>query len=234
MSLPYPSFASAPEPYADRSAPSGCESEPGAGVVMFRDFVLAELGGSDLGVMRACSLGPPSHHHEGRAWDWGLDAGKEADRARAEALINWLLAPDDAGEPDAMLRRSGIDYLIWNKRIWTSSTRQWTPYDGFDAAGECAATGGCRNPHTDHVHISFGWPGARGETSFYDWLRTGPDEPFPRVPNAPVPVPAPTERPGGVLRLAVWTAAAASAYLIARTAHRSSGGVGISRATRRS
>ncbi|GKQ39634.1 hypothetical protein [Streptomyces sp. A012304] len=50
-------------------------------------------------------------------------------------------------------------YMIWNRRIWMANRpgAGWQPYRGA-------------NPHTDHVHFSFSWAGARKETSW----RKGP------------------------------------------------------------
>ena len=55
-----------------------------------------------------------------------------------------------------MARRLGIQYVIWNKRIWGSynASAGWRAYTGA-------------NKHTDHVHISFTWAGANMNTSFW-------------------------------------------------------------------
>jgi hypothetical protein len=70
-----------------------------------------------------------------------------------------------------MARRLGIMYIIWDHRIWTaqSGTEGWRRYTG-------------RNQHVDHVHFSFGWPGARADTSFW----TG------RVARTPGPITLPS------------------------------------------
>jgi hypothetical protein len=163
-----------------------------------------------------------------------LDAHNPVDRASAETLLSWLLAPDEHGEPHAMARRAGIDYLIWDKRIWSSRTLEWQPYDGFDAAGQCVATGGCRDPHTNHVHVSFSWPGARAETSFYDWLQHGPHEVNGDEPPPPEPAEEPKPEETGWHQAAVFLVSAGAGYLAVRAAQRSWSGVGRTRATRRS
>jgi len=239
MTLPVPSFASPPEDYAPRDPPSGCDPTPKPGVELFRDFVLTQLGGESSGIYRPCELGGPSHHHEGRAWDWRVDASNPQDAAAVDTLLDWLLAPDEHGEPHAMLRRAGIDYIIWDAAIWNARTRSWEAYDGFDEQGRCAAPGGCRSPHRDHVHFSFGWPGARAETSFYDWLRNGdqPQPPSPLPIEAPVPLrkrselPPPATLSGGALLTGV--ASFAAGYYLVRRAQRASTGVGKRPATRR-
>lgn len=214
--LPFPVFGGPVEDYAPRDPPATCDPEPKPGVLLFRDFVLASLGGGKGWIERRCTQGGPSHHHEGRAWDWMVSAADPADVARVETLLGWLLASDESGQPHALFRRAGLDYVIWNRQIWSGRTKNWQPYTGA-------------NPHTDHVHLSFGWPGARGETSLYDFLRGGPDEPEPVDPWWP----APSAKPGTNL---TWLAAVggfAAGYLAVRQATRHSRGVGRSSATSR-
>lgn len=234
MTLPYPSFSAPPEAYQPSDPPSTCDPDPKPGVVLFQQFVVEHLGGGEGWITRPCTRGGASHHHEGRAWDWMLDVNDPEDDRRAEALFGWLFAPDDHGEPHAMLRRAGIDYLIWNKQIWNARTKTWAPYGGFNDEGICTATGGCRNPHTDHVHISFGWPGARAETSLYDWILYGPAAVDPEPRPDPVQDTEPIVEPPGVSlgAIAAGLAAATGAYLAVRAAQRSSSGLGRKRATR--
>jgi hypothetical protein len=56
-----------------------------------------------------------------------------------------------------MVRRLGVMYIIYNRRIWASYRAEegWRPYVGA-------------NPHTDHIHFSFSWAGARKQTSYWD------------------------------------------------------------------
>jgi hypothetical protein len=139
-------------------------------VVAFRRLVLAEYPKtSDFGISRACSIGGRSEHKEGRAWDWGVNANTRAGRRTARDLLHWLFDTDQRGNAHAMLRRLGIMYIVWNRRIWGTWTRGWETY--------CVQRkSGCKDPdskaflhpHTDHVHFSFGWPGARKRTSFWN------------------------------------------------------------------
>jgi hypothetical protein len=65
-------------------------------------------------------------------------------------LIAWLVA-----DGDTWLRRAGVGYIIFERRIYTAwEPRGWRPYTGKD-------------PHTTHVHLSFSERGAIGETSAY-------------------------------------------------------------------
>lgn len=135
-----------------------CDPTPKPGAVAFRDWVLRTMGGRDVGISRACEGVPTSRHHEGRAWDWG-----QPDHETAELFLRCLLAADAQGNAHALARRAGLRVIIYNRRIWTSGTKEWRPYTGA-------------SPHTDHVHFAFGWPGARGETSLYAALGGAMDE----------------------------------------------------------
>jgi len=144
------------EDYAPRAEAVTCDPPPKPGAVAFRAFVLGHLGGTDLGICRACGAGR-SEHYEGRAWDWGVRADRPEDVERVAKLFNWLFAPGAHGEPNANFRRVGLRYLIWDGKIWSGGTKAWRPYSG-------------RSAHRDHVHFTLGWDGALAQTSFYDWL----------------------------------------------------------------
>ncbi|HEX6872062.1 MAG TPA: hypothetical protein VF163_13270, partial [Micromonosporaceae bacterium] len=145
------------DPYPVYATPTCLTPVEQAGVREFRDMIRSRVGGTNLGI-HACS---GYEHGEGRAWDWGMNAGEAADRAKVQLVLDWLLATDSDGNRHAMARRLGIGYVIWNRRIasfWSDRSDKgvWRDYTGS-------------NPHTDHVHFSFGWPGALRETT---WFRT--------------------------------------------------------------
>lgn len=181
MPLPTLSFSTPVEPFAiaPKLTAADCDSVPGVntekpGVVAFRKLVMDALGGRDFGIMRACEIGGPTDHKTGRAWDWRLDASKPEDQARAQALFDWLFADDYA-----MLRRAGITFLIWNRQSWSTKTGLvWGPYTG-------------PIPHTDHVHISWGWPGALAQTSLYGALGVPPSPCVGLCQQQVVPPPSP-------------------------------------------
>jgi hypothetical protein len=140
------------EDYARADMQATCDPEERPGLQAFRAWVLRTYGGRDGGISRACEIGKASEHKEGRAWDWMVDP------ATARSFANFLLASDDGGNAHAMFRRAGIMYMIHDRHWWRGyAERAWIPYDGG-------------NPHTDHVHFSFGWPGAMGRTSFYSMI----------------------------------------------------------------
>ena len=134
------------EPFAEREPPVSCDPTPKAGVIQFRNYVVNRFGGLKGWITRPCEKGSASHHHEGRAWDWmGVAPGDE----NVSSFFSWLLSNEAE-----MFRRAGLQYVIWNRKIFTSSNPQWVEYRGAD-------------PHTNHVHVSFSWSGANAKTSFY-------------------------------------------------------------------
>lgn len=149
-------FGPAIDPYARYEGQSGCSSTEQPGVADFRSILQRHYGANGGGILRSCSVGGRSEHKEGRAYDWMLDAGNAADRQKADEFLGWLLATDEHGNRHAMARRFGVMYIIWNGQTWSAYRPDagWTRYTGA-------------NPHTDHIHFSFSWAGARRETSYW-------------------------------------------------------------------
>ena len=81
--------------------------------------------------MRPCTAAD-SGHEEGRALDWMTNVRVPEQKAMADAFVAWLQAPDGFGNPEAMARRLGISYLIWNNQTWRAYDpgRGWTEYNG--------------------------------------------------------------------------------------------------------
>lgn len=136
------------EPYAAFEPAATCDPTPKPGVIAFRAWIMSNVGGSDLGIARACGIGAASLHHEGRAWDWGISTPQAA-----ADLVACFTTPDPSGTPDALARRAGLRHIIYDRRIWIADGKGWRPYS--------------KNPHTDHVHFGFSWAGANGATSLY-------------------------------------------------------------------
>ncbi|HEX8002529.1 MAG TPA: hypothetical protein VF519_07525 [Mycobacteriales bacterium] len=146
------------EAYAPYQPQSICSPTAKPGVVAFRDQLLRTYSWTrSLGIVRACDVGGRSEHKEGRALDWGVSAYSARDVAAVNDVLNWLFATDRYGNKHAMARRLGIQYIIWNRRIWGSYavSQGWRTYTGA-------------SPHTDHVHFSFVWAGANKVTSYWD------------------------------------------------------------------
>ena len=118
------------------------------GVLKLRALVLKTYGeGGSGGISRGCTEGV-SEHSEGRAWDWMVDVNDTSERKAAANFLAWVTADNGRNA-----RRLGIMYIIYNKKIWAiyRASEGWRTSSG----------------HTDHVHISFSWNGARGNTSFW-------------------------------------------------------------------
>lgn len=146
------------EPHAHHDPQTDCTRDEQPGVEAVRDLVLAAYPGTrDGGIVRACDRGGPSEHKEGRAWDWMVDAHDPEEAAQAGQLLSWLLATDEDGNEQAMARRLGVMYVIWDGRIWSQERADegWRDYGGA-------------SPHTDHVHLSFTRRGAAMETTYWD------------------------------------------------------------------
>jgi hypothetical protein len=160
-------FGPAIDDYASYQGQNRCDPDPEPGVLSFRSFVLNRYPFTRAGsISRACHIGGRSEHKEGRAWDWGVRVSVRREKAAAEALIDFLHATDRHGNRHAMARRFGIMYLIWNRRIW-GSWGGWSTYC-VQRRGACRADdGSVRHPHTDHVHFSFSWAGARRKTTYW-------------------------------------------------------------------
>lgn len=178
------SYPAAIEPLARYQAQTTCSptAKPGVSDLAAR-LLRAYPTTRSLGIVRACSVGGTSEHKEGRAFDWGgLNAARAADRDRVKRFTTWLFKTDRYGNRYAMARRLGIQYVIWNRKIWGSyaASSGWRRYTGA-------------NSHRDHVHISFTWAGARKKTSFWTG-KVGNVQAAP-PPSTPLPTPTPTPSP---------------------------------------
>ncbi len=156
----------------------------------------ATYGPISSNIVRPCTAAD-SGHEEGRALDWMVSARVPAQKAMGDAFVAWLQAPDASGNPEAMARRLGIQYVIWNSMTWRAydPARGWTEYDGclHKPHKSRAWDNTC---HRTHVHISFSWDGAYQRTSYYTGYVACPAPPPvwtpPTVPTVPVAPTAPT------------------------------------------
>ena len=154
--------------YATYQPQKACVRKDRSGTVALAQW-LAVRGGSYGGTLRDCRSGGQSEHKDGRAFDWSLDASDLDDQASAEAFITEVFADDEIGDTDALARRMGIMYVIWNDKMYAA-------WDQFEPKGYLSS--GCRSKkrcsktlrHRDHVHISLSMAGAKGKTSWYDGL----------------------------------------------------------------
>lgn len=144
-----------------------CTDTEQPGTQDFRALLQEEYGANGGGITRACS-GGTSEHDQGRAYDWMLDADDPADREKADEVLDWLLATDQHGNAHAMARRFGLMYIIWNEQVWKAyqPDEGWQPYTGY-------------SPHTDHIHFSFSWDGAKQRTTYWTLGGSTAGEPTP-------------------------------------------------------
>jgi hypothetical protein len=151
-----PHFGRSIEAYARYDGQDTCDQTAKPGVTAFRNLLNATYGSHTAYIGRACNVGGTSEHKEGRALDYMLNVNNAGQRRIAEDILDWLLATDSYGNAHANARRLGIMYMIWNRRIWKAyeSPSTWQAYTGS-------------SPHTDHIHFSFSWAGARRQTSWW-------------------------------------------------------------------
>ncbi|MEV6301790.1 VCBS repeat-containing protein [Actinoplanes sp. NPDC051861] len=160
-----PSFPAAIDDYAKNVAQSTCDPTAKPGALALRDLFNDAYGDHDGWIGRECSAVGVSEHKEGRALDYMLNVNDTGQRAIADDINNWLLATDRHGNKHANMRRLGVMYIIWNRRIISAEriNEGWRPYTES-------------NPHTDHIHISLSWAGAYQQTSWWTGAaRTNPD-----------------------------------------------------------
>ncbi len=155
-----PSFGPAIDAYAGYDGQRTCDASEKPGVAGFRDLLNATYGWHNSGIGRACNDGGQSEHKEGRALDYVLNVNDAGQRAIANDILNWLLATDRHGNTNANARRLGVMYIIWNRQIWYASN----PYAGWQ---NYACSGDPSDCHTNHIHTSFSWAGARKQTSWW-------------------------------------------------------------------
>src|SRR5512145_1125440 len=111
------------EGYPDYQPQTSCSPRPKPGTVMLSEHLLRKYKGTgSLGISRACSGSGVSEHKEGRAFDWALDARSGRDRGYARDFLSRIRSTDRWGNRNALARRMGIMYLIWNDHIWSAST----------------------------------------------------------------------------------------------------------------
>jgi putative cell wall-binding protein len=173
---PSPPFGPAIDAYAEYKRQSTCDPTAKPGVLAFRDLLLQAYGPRTHSIVRSCRAKGRSEHKEGRALDWSVNVSKPEENSLANEVLAWLLSRDQHGNAHAFARRLGIMYVIWNRKIW-GAYKPNGPLTNGPTGGWRKYTG--KNPHTDHIHFSFSWAGARKETTWW------------RAPAEPLPSPSP-------------------------------------------
>jgi hypothetical protein len=172
-----PPFNRAIDGYAANDPVGSCDAGIKPGLQDFRNFIKNRYGlGNTIDFVVGCDLSSPGGHDQGRAWDWGMDAGDAADVDKVNTVFAWLLATDHYGNRHAMARRLGINFMIWNRRIiflTPGGAKTWEPYSCDGSASGC---------HSNHVHFEMSWAGARRQTTW--WAARQPDTPGVFRPGA--------------------------------------------------
>lgn len=165
---PTPSFPPQIEPYPRYEPETECDPVAKPGAVDLAAIIKATYGSSEVtNISRGCTGTGSSGHHSGRAIDWMTDAQVPAEKQKADAFVAWLLAPDEHGNRQAMARRLGINYVVWNSRKFYlfDAEAGWTEYsDCLRVRTGPADDNYC---HRNHVHVSMQWAGARRQTSWW-------------------------------------------------------------------
>lgn len=147
-----------------------CSSKTQPGVVKLTRWLEENVRGVFWGSYRCEKWGKreASLHAENRAIDWRLDVADRADRRAAEELIDLLLAPDAAGNEQALARRMGVEELIWDCGYWAAGMPEAMPYRPcFGRRGKPKKRVDVTVAHRDHVHIGMTKAGAKAKTSFW-------------------------------------------------------------------
>ena len=105
------------EDYPRYQPQTRCSPAAKVGTLRLATYLLHH-GGGDLGISRSCKIGGTSEHKEGRAFDWALDATSKHDRKLAHVVHRHGRArPTSTATTDALARRMGIMYILWNDHI---------------------------------------------------------------------------------------------------------------------
>ena len=147
-----------------------CRKRSQRGVVAMTEWLQANTRGVFWGSYRCEKWGrrSASLHAENRAIDWHLDVSRRADRRAADRLFRLLLAPDRAGNPQALARRMGVEELIWDCGYWGSGMTNFRPYSVcYTKRGKRRRGVDRTTAHKDHIHIGMTKAGARARTSFW-------------------------------------------------------------------
>jgi hypothetical protein len=141
------------------------------GMVALQRWLEADARGVSWGTYRCERWGKDSAslHAEGRALDWHLDRSSPADTREAQRLIRLLLAPDQAGNAQALARRMGLEEIIWDCGYWGAGMPDFRPYSVcLNKHGKPRRHVDVTLAHRDHIHFGLSKAGAAAETSFWD------------------------------------------------------------------
>lgn len=151
-------------------AATHCDKRTKPGMVDLQRWLEHHARGVFWGSYRCEKWGKHSAslHAENRAIDWHLSVHAAPDRRAAAGLIRLLLAPDRAGNPQALARRMGVEEIIWNCGYWGAGMSDFKPYSPcLTKSGKPNRAVDDTTAHRDHVHLGMTKAGAAARTSFW-------------------------------------------------------------------
>lgn len=163
-----PTFPSYIDPYVPWEPETLCQPTAKPGAIEFQRLLQRTYGTSIASnITRACSGSGSSGHHAGRAIDWMTNVRNPAQADIGWSMVNWLLATDQYGNKHAMARRLGLQYIIWDSKMFRlyNTSAGWTEYQNCVTVRTGPADD--NSCHRNHVHFSFTWAGAEMRTSWY-------------------------------------------------------------------
>ena len=169
---PADALASLPIEDSHYDAATKCSKAARPGMTRFVAWLQRNAKGQFWGSYRCekWGKGSASLHAENRAVDWHLDASVAADKREARRIILLLLAPDRAGNPQALARRMGVEEIIWDCGYWSAGMSAFKPYSPcYSKSGRLRKKVNKTVAHRDHLHIGMTKAGAAAKTSF--WTR---------------------------------------------------------------
>lgn len=153
------------EPLAQEISQTSCDPFIKPGTAKLAALLKQTYPATTYASTYACGTdGPVSEHYDGRAIDWMVSIRNAAQDNDAHAFLVWLFATDSHGNRYAMARRLGVQYVIYNNKIWESWDAAWTPYNDCATRPSRSDDAYC---HRSHMHISLGWNGGMGVTTFW-------------------------------------------------------------------
>ncbi|WP_148044920.1 hypothetical protein [Nocardioides marmorisolisilvae] len=162
-----PAQAASIDPWPSYDGQTKCSPSAKKGTLKLAAYLQKHYPGSgSYGISRACSSGGRSEHKEGRAFDWRVNVNRAKERGYAMDFIKRVRATDSAGNRDALARRMGIMYIIFNDTIY-SSTYNFAARPYLNSACKSRSSCSATLRHRDHMHISLTRAGGAGKTSWY-------------------------------------------------------------------
>jgi hypothetical protein len=185
VSLSGPAQAASIDPWPTYDGQTKCSPTAKKGTLKLAAYLQKHYPGSgSYGISRACSSGGRSEHKEGRAFDWRVNVTRAKERRYALDFIKRVRATDSAGHADALARRMGIMYIIFNDTIY-SSTHNFAARAYLNAGCKSRSSCSATLRHRDHMHISLTRAGGAGRTSWYTGHVLSGTSSTPTTPTPP-------------------------------------------------